>query len=74
VHYQNEYVKHVSSNVALYITIAGLHVTIAGIEKLLIIITTSGKDVQPLTLHVYLLYNAHKKLERVILNPRMSAQ
>jgi hypothetical protein len=67
VHYQNEYVKHVSSNVALY-------VTIAGIEKLLIIITTSGKDVQPLTLHVYLLYNAHKKLERVILNPRMSAQ
>ena len=67
MHYQNEYVKHVSSNVALY-------VTIAGIEKLLIIITTSGKDVQPLTLHVYLLYNAHKKLERVILNPRMSAQ
>jgi hypothetical protein len=57
----------VSSNVALY-------VTIAGIEKLLIIITTSGKDVQPLTLHVYLLYNARKKLEMAILNPRMSAQ
>lgn len=74
MHYQNENVKHVSSNVALYVTIAGLHVTIAGIEKLLMIITTPGNDVQLLTLHVYLRYNALKKLERVILNPRMSAQ
>jgi hypothetical protein len=35
-----------------------LHVTIAGIDKLPMIITTLGNDVQLFTLHVYIHYNA----------------
>jgi hypothetical protein len=35
-----------------------LYVTIAGIEKLPMIITTLGNDVRLLTLHVYLCYDA----------------
>ena len=53
MHCQNEYVKS-----SIWAAMLALYVTIAGIEKLPMIITTLGNDVRLLTSHVYLCYNA----------------